>query len=73
MCFQLILLRLIQTPDQTNKFGRSAGVRLNEVLLYIAISPIILGNTYITAANNIGEIFLCELSMRRECRVSFGI
>ena len=29
-----IIFRIIRTPDKANKFGRSAGVRLNEVLLY---------------------------------------
>ena len=30
-----IIFWLIRTPNKANKFGRSAGVRLNEVLLYI--------------------------------------
>ena len=34
MVFQLILLRLIRTPDKANKFLPSVGVRINEVLLY---------------------------------------
>ena len=29
---------LIRTPDKAKKFGRSAGVRLNEVLLYLKIT-----------------------------------
>ena len=33
-----IIFWLIRTPDKANKFGRSAGVRLNEVLLYVFLS-----------------------------------
>ena len=34
MFFQLILLRLIRTPDKANKFWPSVGGRINEVLLW---------------------------------------
>ena len=35
-----IIFCLIRTLDKANKFGRSAGVRLNEVLLYFVLISI---------------------------------
>ena len=35
MYFQLISLRLIQTPDKANKFYPSVDVRINAILLYL--------------------------------------